>query len=92
MNFYNTTNEKGQTLIDFTAKAKTGDEMVLEYFLGHPDECITWSELSIKFPDMNEVSLKRSLSNLKNAGKLVKTDEKGVSKYGRPAKKYKLAA
>lgn len=91
MSYYNTTNETGQTLIDFTSKAKSQEEIILEFFTNNRMESFTWSEISNVFPNMNECSLKRSITNLKNDSKLIKTDEKGISKYGKPSYKYKLA-
>ena len=83
--FYNTTNVTGQILIDFTSKAKSQEEMILEYFTNHSNESFTWTEIANVFPNINECSLKRSISDLKNSWKLIKTNEKGVSKYGKPA-------
>lgn len=90
-NFYNTTNEKGQILIDFNNKAKSQQEMVYDFFIQHRLFGYTWSDVQKHFPEMNESSVKRSITNLMNEGKLEKTSEKGVSKYGKPAYKYKLA-
>lgn len=89
--YYNTTNMKGQILIEFESKSEAQKDMIYNFFKIH-EVYMCWSELSKYFPDMNEVSLKRCLSDLKNEGKLVKTNEKSISKYGRPAYKYKLAA
>lgn len=90
--YHNTTNQKGQILIDFTAKTESQEGMIWNFFTIHKGESFTWTDVQKHFPDMNEVSLKRCLSDLKNAGKLVKTNEKSISKYGRPAYKYKLVA
>lgn len=89
---YNTTNESGQILIDFNSKSKSQEEMIWDFFITHKLFAYTWAEVQNHFPEMNECSLKRAITNLKNEGKLEKTSEKGVSKYGRPAYKYKLAA
>lgn len=92
MTYYNTTNQKGQILIDFTAKAVSQEDLIYKFFTEHKNSSFTWTEVQKHFPDMNEISLKRSITDLKNDGKLIKTSEKGVSKYGRPSCKYKLAA
>lgn len=53
---------------------------------------MNWSEVIDLLPDSVECSLKRSLTNLKTEGKLIKTKEKRITKYGRPAFLYQLAA
>lgn len=90
MTYYNSTYQQGQVLIDFTAAAQTQEDLVYELFC-MKRVAMNWSEVSGFLPDVNEVSLKRSITDLKNAGKLVKTEEVALSKYGRPAYKYRLA-
>lgn len=89
---YNTTNESGQMLISFSEKAQSQESIIYEFFKQNKGVGYTWSELKEFFHEMNEISLKRSMSDLKNEGKLIKTDEKGMSKYNRPAYKYKFLA
>lgn len=87
-NFYNTTLESGQMLMDFETKAQTQEAAILSLFrsLNKP---MTWCEVQIMvgFP---EISVKRSLTNLKTAGHLEKTAVKSIGVYGRPAYRYQL--
>ncbi len=90
MSHYNTTNESGQTLMNFESKAKTQERTILELFefFVRP---LAWFEVQrLLVEDMNECSIKRSLSNLKAEGKLLKTEEKAIGNTGRPSYKYKL--
>ena len=90
MSHYNTTSEKGQTLINFESKAQNQERTILELFefFCRP---LTWFEVQrLLVDEMNECSIKRSLSNLKTQGKLIKTDEKAIGNTGRPSYKYKL--
>lgn len=90
MEFYNTTNEKGQILLDFTEKAISQEQQVLQVFQNNPGKQFTWTDVQNHLPQINEISLKRSITDLKNDNLLIKTNEKGTSKYGRPAYKYML--
>jgi hypothetical protein len=87
---FNTTHETGQTLISFEAKAVNQESTVLEVFYTYCRP-LTWSEVQRLLPtNMNEISIKRSLSVLKNKRILEKTSEKVQGIYGRPNFKYKL--
>ena len=87
---YNTTNETGQLLMLFTEKTRSQEDIIYEIFKSMPQKSFTWSEISEKLPHINEVSLKRAITDLKNANLLEKTSEKALTKYGRPAYKYKI--
>lgn len=92
MAHYNTTNERGQTLINFESKAQTQERTILELFefFMRP---LSWFEVqSLLVEEMNECSVKRSLSNLKAEGKLIKTDIKVIGKTGRPSYQYKYVS
>lgn len=89
MAHYNTTSERGQTLINFESKAQTQERTILELFefFMRP---LSWHECqALLVEDMNECSIKRCLSNLKAEGKLIKTDIKVIGKTGRPSYQYK---
>lgn len=89
--YHNTTNQHGQTLICFEAKAKSQEETVYEVFKTNPDKGFSWSECKQMLKsDINECSLKRSITNLKNSFKISKTNELVMSACGRPAHRYKL--
>lgn len=87
---YNTTNESGQTLITFESKAQNQENSVLEVFYTYCRP-LTWSDVQrLLTVNMNEISIKRSLSTLKSRGVLEKTSEKVMGVYGKPNFKYKL--
>jgi hypothetical protein len=87
--YYNTTHLPEQVVMDFEEKAKSQEDMVIEVFQ-LAKKPMSWSEVSGFLPDMNEVSLKRSLTNLYNSGKLIKTNDAVLSKYNRPCYRYQL--
>jgi hypothetical protein len=90
MRYYNTTNETGQTLLSFEASARSQEETVLNVFKTY-SRPFSWSEVKSFLPvDMNEVSIKRSITNLFKAGHLQKTDEKVKGIYGKNCYRYKL--
>jgi hypothetical protein len=89
MNYYNTTHESGQLLLQYEYKAISLERIVLELFKMQ-NKPLTWSDVHLIIPNVNEVSLKRSITNLKTSGHLEKTKEKGISIYGKPAYKYRL--
>ncbi|MBA3662743.1 MAG: hypothetical protein H0W61_00855 [Bacteroidetes bacterium] len=80
--FHNTILSEGQQLLDFESKAQTQDEQVLTVFKAH-NKPLTWCMVAECLPDMNQVSLKRSLSTLKNKGLLFKTDVLVKGNYGK---------
>lgn len=86
--FHNTISSVGSELQKFESDAKSQDEQVLEVFKKHSE--LAWFEVQSYLPDMNEVSLKRSITNLKNKGKLEKTKELVMGIYGKQTHKYKL--
>jgi len=83
--FYNTTHEKGKTLEVFHRKADRQDLKILYTFLTYkkmtPSEC--WNVYYRKTA-VPLTSVRRSITNLTKAGKLVKTNEKKIGIYGRP--------
>ena len=90
MSFYNTTNEQGQVLMSFKEKASNQESAVLGVFETY-FRPLTWSDVQRLLPvDMNEISIKRSISTLKSKGVLEKTTEKEIGVYGKPNYKYKL--
>lgn len=85
--FYNTIDEIVR-LREFEASAKSQEDMVLEVFKKFKE--LAWFQVAGFLPDMNEVSLKRSMSNLKKKGLLFKTDIKVLGIYGKNTHKYRL--
>lgn len=89
--FHNTTNETGQVLMNFEAKAQTQDQMVMEIFRANPTKPMAWFEVGALVKEsIHEISLKRAITNNKNWGFLEKTSEKATSPYGSPCYRYKL--
>lgn len=86
--FYNTIDAKGEVLVKYEADCKSQEEMVLEVF--YKSNELAWFEVQGFLPDMNEVSLKRSLTNLKGKGKLFKTSTQVMGPSGKSCYKYKL--
>lgn len=83
--YYNTTSEKGQQLEIFALKAEKQDLKVLAAFVKYkrltPSNCLTLVFLNVNVP---LTSVRRSITNLTKAGKLIKTNEKAIGIYGRP--------
>lgn len=89
--FYNTTNEKGQILSKRVRNAETQEDMILAWFRDNPT--LSFSPFSIQemlYPDTPITSVRRALTNLTSQGKLIKTDEKEIGRYGMPNYKWKL--
>lgn len=89
MSHFNTTHESGQLLLQYEYVALSLEKIVLELFKMQ-NKPLTWSDVYSIIPKVNEVSLKRSITNLKTSGLLEKTKEKGISIYGRPSYKYQI--
>ena len=82
--FYNTTNETNPDLTEYRNKALNQDERVLELFRARIQASYTPSEvLSAAFDRTPITSVRRSMSNLTDEGRLVKTDGKREGIYGR---------
>jgi len=90
MSYFNTTNEE-KDLKKYQRKAKSQDEVILEFFKLHPYTVYSpdyiMDELGLECPI---TSVRRSISNLTKQGKLVKTDRKVLGKYGRLTNTWKL--
>lgn len=90
--FFDTISCDPQLLIVFDAQAKTQEELVLEVFNAQ-QVALAWWQVAAYLPDMNECSLKRSMSNLAAKGKLVKNTDKGsmiLGISGKPCHVYSL--
>jgi hypothetical protein len=102
MSYYNTTNEKGATLKESQSKAKTQDELVLEYFKNHDNLGATPERVLRHFRIMEKLSeskwhntpvtsIRRSFSNLKNQGLIHKTNLTIEGDFGKNVHVWKLA-
>jgi predicted transport protein len=87
---YNTTNETGQLLISFNKKTESQKETVYTFFKSHPTGLFTTVEVQEATEIKCHASVKRSVSELKNEHKLLKTDIKVIGEWGHPVHKYKL--
>lgn len=92
--FYNTNNEKGETLKESQKKAKSQDEMVLDYLRSHDQLGATPERVLRHFKIMeglNEIrwyntpitSIRRSFSNLKKKGLIYKTGQTIEGDFGK---------
>ena len=89
--YFNTTGETGATLATYRNKAAEQDNEVLDIIDrlgGSASPSQVWRAVSKKWPI---TSCRRAMTNLANAGKLVKTGEKRVGEFGRKEGVWKLA-
>lgn len=88
--FYNTISVTGQTLMNFTETAISQEERVKNVYLSERRP-LAWFEVKSLLPDMNDCSIKRSITNLKGRGflKIIK-DELIQGTYGKPVHRYKM--
>lgn len=101
--FYNTNNEKGATLKDSQEKAKSQDQMVLEYFRSCDQLGVTPERVLRHFKIMEKLSesrwhntpitsIRRSFSNLKNKGLIEKTNRTIEGDFGKQVNVWKLCS
>ena len=102
MSYYNTNKEKGTTLNESRKKAKTQDELVLEYFKNYDNLGATPERVLRHFKIMETLSeskwhntpitsVRRSFSNLKNKGLIKKTELTTEGDFGKNVHMWKLA-
>ena len=84
-NFHNTNNESGIELTVSKTKAKYQDEVILEYFKLHPDKDFTPFEVqeALGLIATPITSIRRAMTNLTSANKLLKTDIQREGQYGK---------
>jgi hypothetical protein len=97
MNYFNTTNLQGEPLQAATTIATKQDEVVLNFFKANPlceyTPCFVWTYLRANGKINHNVpvtSLRRSITNLTDAGMLEMTGNKVEGIYGRVAHTWKL--
>ena len=90
-NYHNTTNETGVVLEQFKTKAKTQDDVILNLFKSYQMK-MSASEVYhlMGLTTASMTSIRRAITNLKNAGMLIKLDEKRIGLYGRAEHYYRL--
>ena len=90
--FYNTTHETNPELKQYRESAETQDQAVLKIFEDNQYTAFTPSEVHRTFgPTVPITSIRRALTNLTQAGKLVKTNAKRQGPYGRYEYCWKIA-
>jgi hypothetical protein len=89
---YNTTNETGETLKRFEAKAETQEHKIGWLFKKHPDKDFTPFEVQIMLDLATTpiTSIRRTMTDLTELGVLVKTEKKKIERYGRMNCTWKL--
>ena len=99
MTYFNTTHVVGKQLTEYTEKAANQEEQVLRFFLARYPQQYTASEVwrqcfresSCIFNKTPITSVRRAITNLYNAGDLVKTELIRDGIYGRPESIYRLS-
>jgi len=92
--FYNTNNETGETLKESQNKAKSQDEMVLEFFIKYdnlgatPERCLRHFKIMEKLSETRWhntpiTSIRRSFSNLHKMGLIRKKKYKVEGDFGK---------
>lgn len=89
IDFFNTINSVGSELKKFEQDAKSQEDLVFELFR-LKKVAMAWFQVQGFLEDMNRESLKRSLTNLKTKGKLIKTKNKVTGTAGKPCYQYIL--
>jgi hypothetical protein len=89
MAHYNTNNLSGEELKQADNKTESQKERIYQLFKTVKTP-MNWCDVKAVFIDFNEISIKRSMSDLKNELKLIKTDIKELSIHNAPCYKYKL--
>ena len=97
--YHQTTNVTVDALRRFQRAAKTQDEKVMGWFNSHVGQALTASQVHKGLMQIGVIpittpltSIRRAMSNMVNAGRLVKTDGTRMGLYGRPEHLYKLPA
>lgn len=93
--YYNTTNQKSEVLKDYTDKSLTQNDRVLDVFMkagemgASPSQVLTIVNRTGKNYPLT--SIRRAITDLTAAGKLIKTEQTTYGLYGRPEYVWKLA-
>jgi len=93
VSYHNTTESTGPERRRYQDKAVSQETKILAHFKGRPGAEITPSFV-VKYYFNNSVpitSVRRALTNLTNAGELVKTNKQVKGPYGRPEFQWRLA-
>ena len=80
--YYNTNKMKGEGLTDAREKAMTQEELIFALFVSY--RILTPSQIHSIFSRWPLTSIRRAITDLTSAGKLVKTDRMLPGEYGKP--------
>lgn len=91
--YYNTNNEVGDELDTSKEKALRQQNRILSYFQTFPDQSFSPEEVyNALYSDNTPLtSVRRAITNLTDAGKLIKTDIFKVSSFGKKAHSWRTA-
>lgn len=92
MSFYNTINEKGETLKESENKTQNQEEQILTWFKSHNTALLTAFEVQgyVFGNTVPVTSVRRALSDLQAKGKVIKTDHMRNGLYGKSNHCWKL--
>lgn len=92
MAFYNTTDESGPALEASRCKGRKQESAVLGYYLQHPNNFVSPSQLFKAFEHKNWpiTSIRRAVTDLTRDGLLVKTPKTVMGIYGKKEHCWKL--
>jgi len=89
--YYNTNKERGRRLQESRFKARSQQELVLDFFRQNPAGRFSVHEIRRQvLPNAPHHSAQRAVTNLTDAGHLVKTDMLVVESYGRQVHTWRL--
>jgi len=91
MTYYNTTHLDGSELKEAHAKAETQEQMIKAIFQRHKELTASdaWSYYTAR-KRCPLTSIRRSITNLKADGYLIKTNRQKLGMYGKPEYIYKI--
>ena len=93
MSYYNTTHLEGSELVEAWKQATNQEAKVLVLFRAHPAKYFSAPEVANKvFPNQSVplTSVRRAITDLTNAGCLVRTDSKVPGLYGKDNYQWRL--
>jgi len=94
MSYHNTNQLSGIALSRAIKKATSQENIVLLFFKAYPHRSYAPHEirnlLEMELSNAPLTSIRRAMSNLKNNGRLIKTDEMIDGPYGSPVHRYRL--
>lgn len=92
MTYYNTNGETGSTLKTSQEKAKTQEELVLEYFRRYPEDWFSPFDIQhvYKHRDYPITSIRRAITNLTKKGYLTKLNKFKPGAYNKMNHVWKL--